>query len=140
ASAIARPMPCPAAVITATLPFRRSIMTLSGIGQGREARPLPSFAIEICGREPAFEGSLARGPFGIEDREPRGVAVPALNHHVLAERPLETEAIALRGAPGCVVARIAFPFIAPVAERFKSVACEQILRLGSEPAALKNRG
>src|ERR1043166_4256979 len=100
---------------------------------------LPAGGVEIVRREPALVGRLARRPFGIEHRKPRGVAVAALHDLVLAEQSFEGEAEALGGAARGRVERVAFPLVAPVAERLEYVAREQILRLGRERGALERR-
>ena len=52
---------------------------------------------------------------------------------------LEDEAVAQCGAPRGRVVRIAFPFVAPVTQRFERISREQILRLGAERCALQRR-
>src|SRR5262245_39635470 len=42
-----------------------------------EPRPLQAIFVEISRIEPALERGLARRPFGVGDREPGGIAVPA---------------------------------------------------------------
>ena len=98
---------------------------------------LPPIPIEILRREPALERGFARRPFAVEHGEPGGVAAAALDDHVLAEQALIGEAEALRRPLRRGVERIAFPFVAPIAERFEGVAGDQVLRLGGERRALR---
>src|SRR5688500_910884 len=80
---------------------------------------LLSAVLEVIGREPALERGLARRPFGIEHGEICGVAVAALGDGVLAQHALEYEAVAQRRTPRDGVECIAFPFVAPIAERLE---------------------
>src|SRR6185437_1867159 len=141
ASAMARPMPWPAAVINATLPCRRFVIRSSCVifVQGREAEFLPAVAVEIVRRQPALEVRLAYRPLAVEHGEPGVVAVAALGDDVLAERALVDEAVTQRRAPRFRVERIALPFVAPIVERFEHVAGQQILRFGAERRALQRR-
>src|SRR6059058_6185909 len=59
--------------------------------------PLSSLRVEVLGREPALEGSLARRPFAIEHRVKGGVAATLLADHVEAQNALERESIAQGG-------------------------------------------
>src|SRR5690349_7270053 len=104
-----------------------------------QACPLSSLRIEVLGREPALEGSLARRPFAIEHRVVRGIAAALLADHVEAQNALEHESIAQGGPTRSCIERIALPFVAPIAERLEGVAREQILRLGSKRRALQRR-
>src|SRR3954454_23680099 len=138
ASAIARPIPCPAAVTSATLPLSLPAnirLLLRGV-ECRKSFDLPAVFIEVLRREPALERGLSRRPFRIDDRIPGGVTVLALHHLVLAEQALVLEAEAQRRALGRLVAIVALPLVAPVAER-KSVVADQIHRLGRGAGALK---
>ena len=99
-----------------------------------ELRLLPPIPIEILRREPALERGLARGPLAVEHGEIGGVAVAALGDHVLAQDAFEHEAVAQRRAARRRVERVAFPFVAAVAERLEHVARQQILRLGARAA------
>src|SRR5215204_6319764 len=91
------------------------------LAQGREvarpgqAEPEPG-GVEIRRVEPALESAPARRPFAVEHRIPGGVAVLALDHHVLAEHALEGEAEAAGGALRALVRVIALPLEAAVAE------------------------
>src|SRR3954447_22820724 len=139
ACAMARPIPCPAAVTSAILPFSRPANSASLCGvQGRETLHLPAVFIEVRWIEPALEGCLARRPFAIEDRILRGVAILSLDHLMLAEEALELESVAQRSAFRRLVAVVAFPFEAPVAER-KSVLAAEINGLGRGARALQAR-
>ena len=95
--------------------------------------------IEIVRREPALVRRLARRPLAVEHRKPGGVAVAALDDHVLAENPLEREAEALRGAARGRVEGVALPLVAAIAELLEDIAREQILRLGRAGRALHRR-
>src|SRR5699024_6966536 len=54
--------------------------------------PLPASGVEVRFVEP-FEVRRSQGrPFGVDDREPRGVAVAALDHEVLPEHAFAGEA------------------------------------------------
>ena len=105
--------------------------------QFAQAHLLLARRVEILRRQPALEGGLARRPFAVEHRVIGGVAVPALGDQLLAQDALEDEAIAQSRAPRRRVQRIAFPFVAPVAQRLERVAREQILRLGAERRTLQ---
>src|SRR4051812_14102139 len=138
ASAIARPIPCPAAVTSATLPLSLPAnirLLLRGV-ECRKSFDLPAVFIEVLRREPALESGLSRRPFRIDDRIPGGVTVLALHHLVLPEQALVLEAEAQRRALGRLVAIVALPLVAPVAER-KSEVADQIHRLGRGAGALK---
>src|SRR5579862_2057185 len=89
--------------------------------QRRETEFLPAFAVEILRRKPALEVALARRPLAVEHGEPGIIAVAAFGNHVLAERAFIDEAIAQRRAPRWGVEGIAFPFVAPIAERLEDV-------------------
>src|ERR1700730_10453245 len=100
-SAMARPMPCPAAVTSATFPCSLRLMHALRLlpVQRRETCALEAFTIEILRREPALEVALALRQFAGEHRVPGVVAVAALGDHVLAERPFIDEPVAQGGAP-----------------------------------------
>ena len=85
---------------------------------------------EIGGIEPGFVSLAQGGPFLVEDRIPGGVAVLALDDHVLAENAFELKAEPRRRALGRFVAVVAFPFIAAIAQIVEDMAREQKLRLG----------
>src|SRR5262249_56161780 len=128
-SAMARPMPCPAAVTSATLPCSRLLILSScGAVQRGEADFLVALRIEIVGHEPTFEIPLARRPFGIEHRKPGIVTIAALGDHVLTERAFVDETVAQCGAPRWGVKRIALPFIAAVVGRLQNLKHQQQLR------------
>src|SRR5580692_5317053 len=95
-SAIARPMPWPAAVISATLPCSLVLMFALRLlaVQCREIEFLPAFAIEILRRKPALEIVLARRPLAVEHGEPSIIAVAALGDDVLAECTFIDKAVA----------------------------------------------
>src|SRR5215475_1890500 len=78
--------------------------------------------IEILRRQPALEGAFARRPVAIEHGVPGGVAAASLHDHVLAKNASEGEAEAQRGPPRGGIEGVAFPFVAPVAQRFERMA------------------
>src|SRR6476646_4236635 len=94
-----------------------------------QARLLPSISPEIAGGQPALEVELPHRPFAVEHGKVGRITVAALCDFVLPQNALEYEAIPEGGAPRRRVMRIAFPLVAPVAQRFEDIACEQILRL-----------
>src|SRR5580692_3698799 len=104
-SAIARPMPWPAAVTSATLFCNRLLMLISLFSpapffiQRRETNCLQAFVVEILRREPALEVALAHRPLAVEHGEPGVIAVAALGNHVLAERAFVDKAVTQRGTP-----------------------------------------
>ena len=93
-------------------------------------------ASKLSGAEPAFVSRLARRPFAVEHRKPGGVAIAALDDHVLAENALEREAEPLRGATRRRVEGVAFPFIAPITEVIEDIGRQEILSLGRARSAL----
>src|SRR5579871_2555726 len=127
-SAIARPMPCPAAVTNAVLPFSRSVIfaSLRLCVESRQADFLPAVAVKIVRRQPALETGFARRPFAVGDGKPCSVAAMSLGDHVLAENSLEAKAKTQRGAPGRRVQCIAFPFVTPATQRFESITRQQV--------------
>src|SRR5258708_32354779 len=76
-----------------------------------EAFALFAGSVEICGIEPRFESGFAGGPFAVEHGEPCGIAVLALDHHVLAEDALVSEPEAQCGTARWRVIRVALPLI-----------------------------
>src|SRR5438552_10615752 len=96
ASAMARPMPCPAAVTSATLPCSLLLILPSCGVQSCEAEFLHAVGVEIIGLQPEFEIALAHWPLAIEHRKPRIVAIAALGDHVLAKGALVDETITQR--------------------------------------------
>src|SRR5690349_24383997 len=96
-------------------PSDTSLHTLRS-GSCAQRRPLAAVVVEVLGRQPGLVGQADRGPFAIEDREPRGLAVAALDDHVLAEDALVGEAEALGGRARAGVGGVALPFQAPVSE------------------------
>src|SRR5215207_3563264 len=101
--------------------------------EGAEAEALSPSGVEIRRVEPALESAPARRPFAVEHRIPGGVAVLALDHHVLAEHALEGEAEAAGGALRALVRVIALPLEAAVAELVEDMAGEEVDRLGRAP-------
>ena len=99
-------------------------------------RPSPS---KFSGSSQRSKLRFARRPFAVEHGKPGIVAIAALGDHVLAERAFVDEAVAQRGAPGGGIERIAFPFVAPVAERLENVTRQQVLGFGAERRALQRR-
>jgi hypothetical protein len=60
---------------------------------------LLTLGVEIVGRQPCLEVCADGGPFGVEDREPGGVAIVAFDDDVLVEGPFVGEA----EPGGCIV-------------------------------------
>src|SRR3984957_3668884 len=91
------------------------------------AQPLALRAggIEVLRREPALERRLACRPLGLEHGEPGGVAAAPLDDHVVAKDALVAEAEPQRGAARGCIERIAFPFVAAIAERLEGIAGEE---------------
>src|SRR5580692_9742728 len=141
-SAIARPMPWPAAVISATLPCSLLLMLALRLlaVQRRETEFLPAFAVEIFRRKPTLKIALARRPLAVEHGEPGIIAVAALSDDVLAERSFVAEAVAQRGAPRWRIERIAFPLVAPIAQRLENITRQQVLSFSAKRRALQGRG
>src|ERR1700683_3276569 len=146
ASAMARPMPWPAAVTSAILPCSLLLMLplhflphALCIIQRRKADFLPAFAVKIFRRQPAFEVGFAPRPFAVDHGEPGGVAIAALYDHMLTKEALEEESIAPGGTARRRVERVAFPFVATIAERLESIARQQVLGFGGERRPLQCR-
>ena len=93
--------------------------------------------IEVIRVQPAFETAFAIRPFAVEHREICGVAAVALGDHVLAKDALKDEAVARRRAARGGIERIAFPFIAAIAQRLERIARQKVLRFGAERRALQ---
>ncbi len=98
---------------------------------------LAAVGVEVLRRQPALERAARGRPLAVEQREPRGVAVAALDDHVLAERALVGEAEALGGPARARVGGVALPLQAAVAEVVEGVAREQVDRLGRGRRALQ---
>src|SRR5829696_82654 len=112
----------------------RGVVPLERRGiEGAETEALSPGLVEVRRLEPALEGAPARRPFAVEHGIPGGVAVLALDHHVLAEHALEGEAEAARGALRGLVRMIALPLEAAVAELVEDVAGKEVDRLGRAP-------
>src|SRR5215469_5290484 len=140
ASAIARPMPCPPAVTSATLPCSLLLILSScGAVEYGEAYFLNALRIEVLGRQPAFEVALAHRPLAVEHGKPRVIAIAALGDDMLTERALVNEPITQRRTTRPGIVRVAFPFIAAIAERLECVTRQQILSFGAERGALQGR-
>src|SRR5882757_10319330 len=87
-----------------------------------QAAALPALAVEIAGVEPRLEGGAQHRPFAVDDREPRRVAIAAACDHRLPEQPFIGEAEPGGGGAARQVQRIAFPFVAAVAELVEDAA------------------
>src|SRR5258708_40281973 len=72
---------------------------------------LAAVGVEVLRREPALERGFARRPVGGQHGEPGGVAVAALDDHVVAKNALVAKAEAQRGAARGGIERIAFPLV-----------------------------
>src|SRR5258708_26547843 len=104
--------------------------------QRRETDLLQAFAVKVLGREPARKSALGRRPVADEHGKPGIIAVAALGDDVLAERPFVAEPVAERCAPRRRIERIAFPFVAPVAERLENITRQEVLSFGAQRRAL----
>ncbi|MNZ84927.1 hypothetical protein D3C78_1037000 [compost metagenome] len=97
---------------------------------------MPPLGIEVVRRQPALAGFATAWPFVVEHGVPGGVAVLALDDHVLTEQALVAEAEALGGAHGTGVARVALPLEAAIAEFVEGMPGQQEHRLGGARRAL----
>ncbi len=107
-------------------------------GQRRQALPLPPLGVEIRRIQPDLERRLQPRPFAVDRREPGGVAVATLGHHRLPEQPLIGQPQPLGGPPRRQVQRVAFPFVAAIAQR-EDPRHHQQHRLGRRRGALQHR-
>jgi hypothetical protein len=87
---------------------------------------LYALAVEVLRPKPRFEAGPDRRPLAVGDRIPGGVAVSALDHHVVAEDALEAKPEALGGAARGGVQRVAFPLEPAIAEVVEYAAGEQV--------------
>src|SRR5687767_1454661 len=90
-----------------------------------ESCALSARRIEIGRVQPALECGADRWQLAVDDREPRSVAIRALDHQVLAKHALESESEARRGGLRGLVAVVAFPLEAAIAELVEHVARRQ---------------
>jgi len=104
---------------------------------GIETIQLPALGVEVFGGEPGLEGLFSCGPFGVEHAEPGGVAVAALDDHVLAEDAFKCEAEAQGGLAAGQVFGVALPLVAAVAEIFKDVPGHEVVGLSGGGGALQ---
>ena len=104
-----------------------------------QAHLLPALRVEILRASQRSNAALRAGHSRIDDRIPGGVAVLALHHLMLAEQALILEAEAQRRALGRLVAVVALPFVAPVAER-EAVVAASVDRLGRGAACAGAHG
>ena len=101
---------------------------------------LPPFSIEILRRQPALEVALAHRPFAVEHGKYQ--ALSRLRPLVIMcwrNVPSIDEAVAQGGAPRGCIERVAFPFVAPIAQRFEDVTRQQVLGFCAERRALQRR-
>ena len=103
--------------------------------ESAERLPLRAVGIEVGWIEPGFESGFARGPLAVEHGEPGGVAVAALDHHVLPEDALVGEAEAFGGAATGLVLGVALPLVAAIAE-FEDMASHEVHGFGGGGGAL----
>src|ERR1700693_1331337 len=96
--------------------------------------------VKVFWREPRFERGSPERPFGVRHRVPRGVTVPALDHHVLPEDALKSESKPLRRAPRRGVRRVAFPFEPAITEVVEGMTGQEEDRLRGRARALQGRG
>src|SRR6266699_247028 len=124
-------------------PIARSTPLAAGAGcsprQRRQALPLAALAIEILRVEPALERRFEGRPLAVDDRVPGGVAVAALVDQCLAKNPLEPESKALGGLARGRIERVAFPFVAAIAELVEGASHHPIHGLGRRAALLQPR-
>ncbi len=100
-----------------------------------EAGALAALGIEVLGGEPALEAGADGGPFAVDDGVTGGIAVFALPHHVVAGDAFEGEAEAGGGVAGGLVAAVAAPLPAAVAQRGEGVVGDEEEGLGGDAAA-----
>ena len=85
---------------------------------------------KLAGSSHSWYGAFQRGPFGVDNGISRVVSRLLLGYHVLTKNALGFEAEPLGCALRRLVAVVAFPFAAAVAEVLEGVPHEQIVRLG----------
>ena len=90
-----------------------------------QPRFLATGCVEILGVEPSLEVLLSCGPFFIEQREPRCVAIAPFDDHDLAEGALVGKAEADGGVAGRCVECVAFPLKPAVAQFVKYAGHQQ---------------
>src|SRR5579862_807864 len=95
--------------------------------------------IEVVRGKPLLEAGLSRRPFRIEHGEPRGIAISALDDHVLAENALEGKAESQSGPARGLVQSIAFPLVAAVAEILEHMPRHQVHRFRRAGRTLQQR-
>lgn len=69
-----------------------------GTGSSPQREDLPACRVEILGPQPFFEGRLAIGPFGVEEREHECVAVATLDQEMLPQLSFQSKAEPQRSA------------------------------------------
>jgi hypothetical protein len=103
-----------------------------------DMRCLPC-ASKFSGDSQRSKAVRKRGPFGVDDREPRRVAAAPLVDHGLAENALELKAQPQGRALGGLVEVVALPLVAAVAQRVEGELHQQVLRLGGHGRLLEQR-
>jgi hypothetical protein len=86
---------------------------------------LPAFCIDVLQGKPAQIPSLQGWSLMVDHREPRAIAILALDHHMLAEHTSRLEAEAQGCALRRFVAVVALPLVAPIARSVEYVLREQ---------------
>src|SRR5258708_6731427 len=116
-------------------------MSVTAIGRTwpvfRQGRELPALLVEVSRRQPGFKSGADGGPFAVDDREPGGIAVAALHHHVPSEDAFINEPKPLSGAARRLVQRVAFPLEAAISQVVERMSRQQEDRLRRLAGALQ---
>ena len=104
-----------------------------GRGQGA---PLAPCGIEVLCRQPTPEAGIHTWPLVIQQAEPGGVAVAALDHPVLAKQAFMAEAQALGGSLRARIGVIALPFQATIAQG-EGLLHQEVKGFGGQGCALQ---
>ena len=128
------------AIVAANIPLGRNpwFSAARGGDQLSERPFLPAVRSKVLWRQPGFVAGPDCRPVVVGYGVPGGVAVAALDDHVVAEDALEAEAEAVGGAAGGGVERVALPLEAAVAELVEGVVREQVDGLGGGRRALQS--
>src|SRR5438067_12257507 len=105
--------------------------------ESSQAAALPAGAVEIARIEPGLKRGAQCRPFGVDDREPRRVAVVAAGDHSLPEQAFIREPEPRGGSTARQVQRIAFPLVAAEAELLENAAHRAIPRFRCRRLALQ---
>src|SRR5580698_4913045 len=93
--------------------------------------------VEIVVTKPRLDDLPDLGPFIVQDRLPRRVAVPALCDHMVVKHALETKAEASGGVARFRIERIAAPLHAAIAKFVHGVGEQHEQRLGRRAGSLQ---